>query len=317
MRSGRGSAALKAFRLVMAGGLLLVLAANLPGHLSLDSVLALREARTGVRQTWAPAVISWILGLFDRVVAGTGLYVTASAALLFLSLISLAGLRPRTSWAAVILAALALLTPQVLIYQGIVWKDVLFANLAIAGFIFLAHAARDWETRRPAGALAGALICLALAALVRQNGLILVVAASAALAWTARRRGWRASLAWGLGSLAAVAILAAVIDRLAQPGEFAPKLRPNAAALILQHYDVVGALAHHPSLKLDVIGKADPAARDIIEKNGARLYSPARIDTLDQEETFRKALWHLPDPVMSAQWREVICSIARTPSAGC
>src|SRR4051812_26992381 len=46
----------RAFRFAMAGGLLLVLAANLPGQMSLDSVVALVEARTNVRQTWAPAV---------------------------------------------------------------------------------------------------------------------------------------------------------------------------------------------------------------------------------------------------------------------
>src|SRR4051812_40249175 len=113
----------------MVAGLLFVLAANLPGHLTLDSVVALVEARTGVRQTWAPAVSSWILKLFDSLVAGTGLYVTASAALLFVSLISLARLRGRATWLAVLAGVLAIATPQVLIYQGIVWRDVLFANL--------------------------------------------------------------------------------------------------------------------------------------------------------------------------------------------
>ena len=39
------------------------------------------------------------------------------------------------------------LTPQVLIYQGIVWKDVMFANCAVAGLICIAHAARRWDDR--------------------------------------------------------------------------------------------------------------------------------------------------------------------------
>ncbi|MDB5425041.1 MAG: hypothetical protein JWQ29_2457, partial [Phenylobacterium sp.] len=207
MRETRGGWAAAAYRIVVAGGLLLVLAANLPGHMTLDSVVAMIEGRTGVRQTWAPAVSSWILGLFDGLVAGTGLYVTATAALLFLSLMSLPGLRPRTTWLAVGLPALAILTPQVLIYQGIVWRDVLFANLAITGFICLAHAAKRWS-ERPVLPLLGALCCLALAALVRQNGLILVVFAAGVLAWTARGGGRRASLAWGLGSLAVAGVLA-------------------------------------------------------------------------------------------------------------
>jgi hypothetical protein len=230
----RTGAAAIAYRIIMIAGLLFVLAANLPGHLSFDSVVALVEARTGVRQTWAPAVSSWLLGLFDSLVAGTGLYVTASSALLFVSLISLAKLRPRTGWLAVVLGAAAIATPQVLIYQGIVWRDVLFANLAIAGFVCLAHAAKGWPARRLAP-LAGALICLALAALVRQNGLILLVFAAAVLAWTARGGGRRASLGWGLGSLAAVGLLALAINHIAQPAVIPPNLRIDAATQIQQH----------------------------------------------------------------------------------
>ena len=187
IHTGEGEKAGRAFRIAMFAGLLLTLAANIPGQMSLDSVVALTEARTGVRQTWAPVVSSWILKPFDHLVAGTGLYVTASAAVLFLSLMSLTRLRPRATWGAVVLGALAVLTPQLLIYQGIVWRDVLFANLTIAGFVMLASVAQRWASR-PNMALAGALVCLTLAALARQNGLILVVAAAAVLAWTVTGR---------------------------------------------------------------------------------------------------------------------------------
>ncbi len=297
-----------AFRIAMAGGLLATLAANVPGQMSLDSVVALTEARTGVRQTWAPAVSSWLLKLFDGLVAGTGLYVTASAALLFFSLMSLTRLRPRSTWLAVGLGVLALLTPQLLIYQGIVWRDVLFANLTLAGFILLAHVAKGWGPRPPipalVGALTGALVCLALADLVRQNGLLLVVAAAGVLAWTARRGGWRASLAWGLGGLAAVSLLALGINRIAQPPEGGPALRP--ASLILEHYDVVGAKAHHPRLRLKEIAKVDPAAAALIESQATQHYSAARVDTLDLDPVYRRTLWHVPDAAMHAQWRRIV-----------
>jgi hypothetical protein len=305
IHTGEGEKAGKAFRIAMFAGLLLTLAANVPGQMSLDSVVALTEARTGVRQTWAPAVSSWILKPFDHLVAGTGLYVTASAAILFLSLMSLTRLRPRATWGAVALGALAVLTPQVLIYQGIVWRDVLFANLTLAGFVLLAHAAQRWAAR-PNLALLGALVCLTLAALARQNGLILVVAAAAVLAWTARAQGWRRSLAWGLGGLAAAAILAVFINGLAKPPVQNAKLRPGAETLILEHYDVVGAKAHHPRLKLKEIGKADPAAQALLEARSAKMYSAARVDTLDQDEAFRRTLWHVPDAAMNAQWRRIV-----------
>jgi len=302
----RRSDAGAAFRITMGLGLLLTLAANVPGQMSLDSIVALTEARTGVRQTWAPAVSSWLLKPFNHLVGGTGLYVTASAALLFFSLMSLTRLRPRSTWLAVGLGAAAILTPQVLLYQGIVWRDVAFANLTLAGFVLLAHAAKGWTARPAILPLAGALVCLALAALARQNGLILVAAAAAALAWTARGGGWRSSLGWGLGALAATGVLALAINQLATPKETVAKLRANGASLILEHYDVVGAVAHRPGLKLKEIGKADPKAQAVIEAGAARLYTPSRIDTLDTDAAFRRTLWHVPDAAMHAQWRRII-----------
>jgi hypothetical protein len=304
-RPGEGRAAV-AFRIAMGAGLLLTVAANAPGQMSFDSVVSLTEARTGVRQTWAPVISSGILKPFDALLSGAGLYVTASAALLFLSLMSLTQLRPRAIWAAVVLGVLAILTPQLLIYQGIVWRDVLFANLSIAGFVMLAHAAQCWSTRPPILPLAGALVCLALAAMARQNGLILLVAGAAVLAWTARRDGWRASLAWGLGGLVAAVALAAAINVLAMPAEVPEALRKDVGLRILQHYDIVGAEAHHPSLKLTEIGKADPAAEAYLETHAAQVYSPTRIDTLDGDTTLGKALWHTPAAVIGAQWRQII-----------
>lgn len=296
----------RAFRGLMGAGLLVTLAANLPGHLSLDSVVALTEARTDVRQTWAPAIMSGLMKPFDAVVAGTGLYVAASATLLFVSLMSLVRLRGRASWLAVVLGGLAIATPQILIYQGIVWRDVIFANLTIAGFICLAHAARRWRTKPAWALLAGAEVCLALAALERQNGLILSLAAAAAVAWTVRGRGWGKSLGWGLGVLAVAALLAAAFDHLAQPSSTPSKLRLRSATLILQHYDIIGAKAHHPALRMTAIGKADPGAEARLERDAARYYSAARVDTLDWDDSFRQTLWHIPDSAMNAQWRDVI-----------
>jgi hypothetical protein len=298
--------AANAFRVVLAAGLLLTLAANLPGHMSVDSVISLYEGRTGVRQTWAPAIGSWLLGRFDDAVTGTGLYVTASATLLYVSLMALAGLRGRATWLAPLLAAPLALTPGLVIYQGIVWRDVLFANLAVAAFVFLAYAGRAWSDRRPWGALAVAFLCLTLAALVRQNGVILVAAATLALAWIAGRRGWRRGLAWGLGGFATVAFAALALNAFVQPKATAPKLRPHAAARILQHYDVVGVLAHEPGLRLPILAKANPAFAATIESEGPRRYSPERVETLDQAEALRKSLWRSPDAAMSAQWRTLL-----------
>src|SRR5258707_1695467 len=107
-----------ALRAVLAAGLLVMLGANLPGHLSYDSVAQLYEGHFHIRETWGPALYAWLLGFFDAIVPGTSLYVVASGLLLFGSLASFSDLRPRTSWLAVPAAALAVLTPPVFLYQA-------------------------------------------------------------------------------------------------------------------------------------------------------------------------------------------------------
>lgn len=302
-----GSRAAAVYQWVLLAGLLAMLAANLPGHLSYDSVVQLFEGRTGERRTWAPAVLSWLLGRFDRVVPGTGLYVTTSAALLTASLASLASLRPRASWLAVPVALAAVLTPQFMVYQAIVWKDVLFANLAVAGFICLAHAAARWP-RRAARALALglALVFLATATLVRQNGVIAVVFAALALAWTARRRGWRAAGAWGIGGLAATLLLAQVIGVAVQPRAAPMSADADRGVRVLQHYDIVGAAAQDSAQRLEVIAAASPQARDVILAEGRRVYSAERVDNFGASPTLGPALWKLPSQVVAAQWRAIV-----------
>ncbi len=84
--------------LILAIGYGLMLWLNLPGHLSLDSVLALHEGRTGVRESWAPALFAWTVGSTDRLVSGTSLYLVLSGFLLFGVWGAMAMLRPRTFW---------------------------------------------------------------------------------------------------------------------------------------------------------------------------------------------------------------------------
>jgi hypothetical protein len=294
-----------AYRLVLVAGLMASLAANLPGHLSADSVIALEEARSGVRQTWAPAAFSAVLRIFDTLLSGTGLYVAASTGVLFASLMALPALRGRTSWLAVIAAALAILTPQLLIYPGIVWRDVLFADVTLAGFVLLARADTVWAARPPWLSLIGAALCLALGAAVRQNGVVMVLAAAVALAWIARG-GWRARLAWGFGGFAAAIAAAFANNAASQPGETAPHLRQGAEARILQHYDIVGAVAHSPGLPLTEIAAASPEAAAKIAAAAPAAYSAARIDSLDADPNFRRTFWKLPDAAVSGQWRDIV-----------
>ncbi len=296
-----------ALRAILKAGLLMLLATSLPGHLSADSVTQLYEGRFGVRESFGPAVYAKILGLFDEVVPGTGLYVTASALILTWSLISLIHLRERVSWWAVAFAAIAAASPTLLLMQADVWKDVLFANLSIAGFVCLAHAAKAWEDEhRPWLPLAGAAFALAVAMSVRQNGLVLVVFAALALGWTAGRGGWRSGLAWGVGGLVSVVVIAQALGVLAQPRGSGPDQALSTGLRILRHYDIVGAVAHDPTLKLEAIAKANPKAAPVIRAEAPKVYSPERVDFLDASPALGTALWLTPETAISAQWFELI-----------
>ena len=291
---------------VLLTGYVLMLAFNLPGHLSYDSLAQLHEGRFDVRETWGPVLYAWILGAFDEIVPGTGLYVAFSGFLLTGSLLSFRSLRRHVSWPAVALAALIVLSPTLLIYQGIVWKDVLFANLAVAGFACLAHAVRVWEApRRPWFALLAAMLAFAVAAQTRQNGLIVIVFAALVLAWTARVRGWRSSLAWGFGGLVATVVLSSALAALTTPPQDGPDQGAARGFRIIAHYDIVGSVVAKPTLPLDRIRAADPEAERTIRYRAASLYSPERVDYMGQDPEIGR-LWKLSDETVFGQWRDIV-----------
>src|ERR1700758_3062038 len=118
-------------------GFAVMLAMNAPGQLSYDSVAQLADGRAGFYNSWHPPVMAWLLGLFDRLVPGTLLVLIFPGLLLLSALLVLLCLKPR-GWPSAALAILIVLTPQWLLYQGEIWKDMLFADAAIAGFAALA-----------------------------------------------------------------------------------------------------------------------------------------------------------------------------------
>lgn len=306
MTAARGGIAYRAVGLVLAGGFLLMLAANMPGQLSLDSVMQLYEGRFQVRETFAPAIYSLVLRIFDSIVPGTGLYLVASGLLLFGALAALRGLRPRVSWLAVPVALGLVLTPQLLAYQGIVWRDVMFANVSVAGFVCVAYAASRWERRAIRwAALAGALFLLALAAVVRQNGLIVVLVAAVALGWTARAR-WIGKAAYGVGFFLAAALLSQGLNGLAQPKSAGQDTAMDVGLRILQHYDIVAAAALDPTLPLSEIDEVRPADDDFIRAEAGKVYSPERVDFFDRSPELGKHLWPVPAEAMRAAWFDVI-----------
>ncbi len=296
-----------AFRAVLAAGLLVMLGANLPGHLSYDSVAQLYEGHFHLRETWGPALYAWILGVFDGIIPGTALYVTASAALFYASLASLSDLRPRTHWLAALVTAPIMLIPQVLIYQAIVWKDVAFANTAVAGLVCLAHAAKVWpQTRRRWLFLAAAVALLAVASQVRQNGIIAAIVAAVALGWIASRGRWLRGAVWAVGGLLAVFLTGLVFTQASIPSGSPPEPSVKSGLRIVQNFDLVGAVALDPSYRLDAMAAVAPADTALVSRRAKADWSGRRVDFMDRDRPMNDAIWRIPDDAANVQWRDLI-----------
>jgi hypothetical protein len=291
-------------RLILLGAFILVMKLNLPGHLTVDSVLALHEGRFGVRTTWNPAFFGWLLGMLDRITPGTAAAVVLSGLMLFGSWAVLPALRPRTTWFAPVVALGLVALPQAVIYPAIVWKDVWFADAALAGFVVLAFGMRDAARPTPWLSLILAAVLFAAAGLLRQNGLILAAPAALAIAWVrSGAGGWRRSVGLATGWLVAVACLTFVLSAVAQPqGAGAPDNAGGKGVRILQTYDLVAAAALEPNRPTPEIDKVAPAAGAYIRSEAQRLYSPERVDVLTADARMGALLKTIPREAIRAEW---------------
>jgi hypothetical protein len=302
-----GSAARWAFRIVLASAFALLLWQNLPGHLTVDSVLALREGRLGLRETWNPAIYGWLLGISDRITPGAAALVGLSSALVFGSLALLPALRARTSWWAPPTALLVAGLPQLMLYPAIVWKDVLFSAAALAGFVVLAVALRAGLRRSARWGLALSALLIAAAGLLRQNGLIVAAPAALAIAWVCWPRGGRQAIGVALGWLAAVLVLTMAINMVARPqGVGGPDEAGAKGLRILQMYDIMGAARLQLGRPTPQIDRASPATGDYIRASAGRLYSAERVDVMSGDAQYDLISQRAPRSAVQAEWFDLV-----------
>lgn len=290
-------------------GFAVMLAMNAPGQLSTDSIAQLADGRAGFYNSWHPPVMAWLLGLFDRLVPGTLLFLVFQSLLLLGAMLVLLWLSPR-GWPSVLLAAAIVLTPQWLLYQGEIWKDILFADAAIAGFAALAFYAQAYTQAGRLTGLVTAAMLLALAASARQNGLILLPVAGVTAGLVARRQasaggGSGTGFGWGRGVIFLLAVLA-----LAGALNFALASHTDggdgASAELRrgQSYDLAGALANQPTVALQL--NSDPELEKVLRTRGRILYSPLQSDSFAADPAVNRALSNAPDGVIAGAWRALV-----------
>ena len=280
--------------LLLAAGFAAMLALNLPGQMSYDSISQLFDGRFGTYNSWHPPVMAWLLGLFDAALPGTGLFVVFEATMLALAFAL--SLRRNAGWAAAAVALGIVLTPQFLLVQGTVWKDVLFADTSVLAFALLARAAGAQDRARLA-LLALFFLALSLAALARQNGLVLLPVGAVTFALATGNDIWRGAARAVLALLLLLALVTGAELLLARHGDDGEGQRSEIQ--LAQIYDLTGAAKK--GFSLDLLRQSDPPLAAAIEHQGTKAYSLQMQDTLEP---------FLPVPIVPgavmAQWRALL-----------
>ncbi|HEY2071158.1 MAG TPA: hypothetical protein VGG48_16495 [Rhizomicrobium sp.] len=286
---------------VLFAGFLASAIVNWPGHLEFDGVMQLLEGRTGLYSNWHPPIMSWLLGLSDALTHGAGLFVLFDTAMAFGAMLAILWLAPKPGWLAAAAAVVVIALPQLFLFQAIVWKDLLFADACVAGFVCLAQAAVRWEQPRARFAwLGGGVLFVTLAVLARQNGFVILPCAALALGLAAPRHRPATAAAFfvaciGLALGANALLQLRATDALGATEQFED----------LELYDIAGMMKRDPSVSLPILDKEAPALARIMHAKGPALYTPAGHDALSDESGMGEFIIPALDAV-KRQWRALV-----------
>ena len=280
---------------------------NRPGHLTIDSLVQIAEGRSGVFESYNPLFISVVFGRLTALTGDTGPLVFVAAAAFALAAWLLLSRIARPRLTGLLGCAVLLFLPILLIYPGIVWKDVWFAHSALLGFALVA--VRAGRRGGPIGWGIEAL-CLALfafAMLSRQTGVLVSLVGVVLLAIAARPAGvpWRLSrLALGIvARLLVLFALAQVLTLAAQSGARQITGAPFGTGVRqVAIFDIAGMLQRLPQARLERLSAlgVDTAT---FEQSGRRLFSAERVDTLDMPPI--RGLWDVPLTQVLGQWLDL------------
>jgi hypothetical protein len=292
---------------IVLAALVFCVAINWPGHLSYDSVIQLYEGRFAAYDNWHPPIMSWMLGFGDYLLPGASLFMAFDALLVFGAFLLLL-LQQKPSFWAVPAALCIMALPQLLLYPAIVWKDVLFAGASLAGFVLLVCAARHWQRFALRLVLiSGAFLLFSLAALARQNGMLVLLIGALTLAVIALQEKARIieSAGYGIASLlCAVLVMTGTTFLLSR--HYTGVSGPGRQITLLQLYDLIGVEARDARIRPLLLEQTDPRLATAMETDGVRLFTPIRNDTLHNSAPLQEALYDTQPRFLQAQWVDLL-----------
>jgi hypothetical protein len=308
----REPSALTAARIIAVLAVLLACAAlalHVPGHVSMDSSMQLYEAATGQAVSWNPpfmsALMRW-MGGGEIAMAGI---VLCSTLLVYGGLggIAASGVQSssdRSAWWRAALCAALLLNPVLLIYVGIVWKDVLFGAMLVAAVAF-AHFASLAESRRALAWACASALLLALAAQVRQQGVFMapVLLLAAILALVQDRGLDRAGKLARAAAVAGVFVCALLASR-AMVGRtiHADNASTSVGFRSIMSYDLLGMIARSRTPTAELPLHISEAQRQAV----AHSYSSFRVDYVQRSELASSWLLAMDDATLRQSWRAML-----------
>ncbi len=247
---------------------------GLPGQMSPDSVIQLYEGRTLHFISFNPPLMSLLLGALDRIGNAPIEFVVISQAMLSASTWLVFAQSSRITAPRWVLAGVVLLNPVILLYVGIVWKDVLLAHSVVLAYLLIA-----WQRRRrtPMTPLFAVLVLALLTVIVgaRQQGLLFAIPAGLWAATTIRPSR-RTRVVAAIALLALPLAANRLLDFYTSTARVNPQVDPVATGWrILVTFDLAGVLAGGGALPAGT----PPALADEL-REVSRHYSPYRVDTL-------------------------------------
>ena len=231
-----------------------------PGHVMFDAIVQIDEGTTGHWVTFNPPVISAIWALLFHTVDSVWPILLVQN-LFFLGALWLIVRGPDrfAAWGLIFLA-LAAFWPPLVNLQGVIVKDVFYADCSLWGFALLFAAGRGWLQSRALAALTIllALAVLVLGALTRQQGIfsLLVGLAVAAISLVRLSPDTQISLSRFFYWLIPAAIWVAVVwTGLSSLPAYMTGEQPDkdyrVGLYVVMRYDIVGILHFAPDLNMD------------------------------------------------------------------
>lgn len=283
---------------------LALFAVHFPGQASYDTLAQAFDGATRVYASNQPPAMSLLMSLLTMpgvLALQVGLFALAVWRLLVLS--------GCASPARYLLGLALFLFPVLLIYAGIVWKDVLFAHGAVVAVLLLPQtvAVSRWQPL-----LASAAV-LAVAVAVRQQGMIVALVVIAYLLLGGGPRGLLQANRWKITALwLAVFITCTGGIRLAvhTGGDTAEGLSFTGPLRQLAMFDIGGVLSTVPDINFPAIAAGAmlvpeqhrPSRERVVEQ--LRRYSPQRQDFMAEADSSNN-LW-IPPEAWFTDWVTIV-----------